>query len=55
VVAFGDDYNDVEMLSECGIGVAMGNAIDECKAVADHICGDCDDDGMAKWLEKNLL
>jgi hydroxymethylpyrimidine pyrophosphatase-like HAD family hydrolase len=55
VVAFGDDYNDVDMLSECGIGVAMGNAINECKVVADHICGDCDDDSVAKWLEKNLL
>jgi len=54
-VAFGDDYNDVEMLRDCGIGVAVDNAIDECKAVAKHICGDCDEDGVAKWLEGNVL
>jgi len=55
VAAFGDDYNDVNMLRECGIGVAMGNAIDECKAVADYTCGDCDDDGVARWIEENIL
>jgi len=55
VVAFGDDFNDVDMVRECGIGVAMSNAIDECKAVADHICDDCDEDGVARWIEKNLF
>ncbi|MCL2748002.1 MAG: HAD-IIB family hydrolase [Oscillospiraceae bacterium] len=53
--AFGDDYNDIEMLRECGIGVAAKNAIDECKAVADYVCGDCDEDGVAKWLEEKVL
>jgi hypothetical protein len=33
VVAFGDDYNDIGMLRECGIGVAMGNALDEVKVL----------------------
>ncbi len=55
IAAFGDDYNDVEMLRECGIGVAVANAIDEAKAAADYICGDCDDDGVARWLEENVL
>lgn len=55
VAAFGDDNNDVEMLRECGIGVAIGNAIEACKAAAGHICGDCDNDGVAKWLEENVL
>ena len=55
VIAFGDDFNDVEMLHTCGIGVAMGNAIDECKAAADLICGDCDNDGVARWIEENLM
>lgn len=54
VVAFGDDYSDVEMLRECGVGVAVGNAINEVKAVASHICDTNDNDGMAKWLVKNL-
>jgi len=55
VIAFGDDNNDIEMLRECGIGIAVANAIDECKAAADYICGSCDDDGLAKWLEENVL
>jgi Cof subfamily protein (haloacid dehalogenase superfamily) len=55
VVAFGDDNNDVEMLRDCVIGVAVSNAIDETKAAANHICGDCDEDGVAKWLEENVL
>ena len=54
-VAFGDDYNDVEMLRECGAGVAVNNAIDAAKAAADFVCGDCDDDGVSKWLEKHIL
>ena len=54
-VAFGDDYNDIKMLRDCCIGVAVANAIDGAKAVADHICGDCDDDGVARWIEENLL
>ena len=37
VIAFGDDNNDVEMLRGCGLGVAMNNAVNDCKTVADHI------------------
>ncbi len=55
VAAFGDDHNDVEMLRECGIGIAVANAIPEAKAAADYICGDCDSDGVAKWLEEHVL
>jgi len=55
VVAFGDDFNDISMLKDCGIGIAMGNAIDECKEVADYICDTNDNDGMARWLETYLL
>jgi Cof subfamily protein (haloacid dehalogenase superfamily) len=54
VVAFGDDYNDIEMLRGCGIGVAVTNAIDEAKAVADYICDTNDNYGVAKWLEENV-
>jgi hydroxymethylpyrimidine pyrophosphatase-like HAD family hydrolase len=32
----------------------MSNAIDECKVVVDYVCGDCDD-GVAKWIEENVL
>jgi hydroxymethylpyrimidine pyrophosphatase-like HAD family hydrolase len=55
IVAFGDDYNDVEMLRGCGIGVAVANAINEAKSVADHICDTNENDGVAKWLEENVL
>ena len=55
VVAFGDDYNDIEMFKLCGQGVAVENAIAELKAVAtDTTC--CNNtDGVAKWLEQNVL
>jgi len=55
IVAFGDDYNDIEMLQECGVGVAVENAINEVKAVADSICDANDNDGIAKWLEERVL
>lgn len=55
VIGFGDDHNDIEMLRECGVGVAVANAIIECKAVADFICDTNDNDGVAKWLEENVL
>ena len=34
VVAFGDSHNDLEMLEDAGLGVAMANAVDALKAVA---------------------
>lgn len=55
VVAFGDDYNDISMLRACGIGVAMGNAIDEVKAAAKKQTATNDEDGIAQWIEKNIL
>ena len=55
IAAFGDDYNDIGMLRACGIGVAVENALDEAKAAADFVCGGNDEDGVAKWLEENVL
>jgi HAD superfamily hydrolase (TIGR01484 family) len=55
ITAFGDDYNDIEMIKECGVGIAMGNGIDEIKQVAKYICGKNNEDGIGKWIEKNLL
>jgi len=55
VIAFGDDYNDVVMLRDCGVGVAMNNAINECKTVADCICDTNENDGVAKWIEEKIL
>ena len=54
IVAFGDDVLDIDMLSGCGSGVAMENAIDEVKAAANEVCESNDNDGVAKWIERNL-
>jgi len=55
VVAFGDDENDIDMLRICGRGVAVANAIDECKAAANEVCGGLDEDGVARWIAENIL
>ncbi|HEX2034598.1 MAG TPA: Cof-type HAD-IIB family hydrolase [Chloroflexota bacterium] len=52
VVAFGDNVNDVEMLEFAGLGVAMGNATDDARAVADRIAPSNDEDGIAVVLEE---
>jgi len=54
IVAFGDDNNDLDMLENCGIGVAMGNAINEAKTTANFICDTNDKDGVARWLEEKI-
>ena len=54
IVAFGDDLNDIDLMKYCGNSVAMGNAVDEVKAIADYICDTNDNDGVAKWLEEYL-
>ena len=51
IIAFGDDFADIGMLKLCGIGVAMGNAIDEVKEIADCVIGDNDHDGIANYLQ----
>ena len=51
IIAFGDDYADIGMLKMCGLGIAMGNAIEEVKKVADVVVGSNDEDGIASWLE----
>jgi len=54
IVAFGDDTIDIDLLEYCGIGVAVSNALDDVKAVADYICESNDNDGVAKWLEEYI-
>ena len=49
-VAVGDQRNDVEMLHWAARGVAMGNAPDEVKEVADEVTGDVVDDGLVPVL-----
>lgn len=51
-IAFGDGRNDIEMLETVGLGVAMGNAVIEAKAVADYQTDRIENDGIKKALEK---
>lgn len=53
ICAVGDDVNDIPMIHAAGLGVAMGNALPEVKAVADRVTRTHDDDGVAQvvgWL-----
>lgn len=51
-IAFGDGWNDLSMLNAAGVGVAMANACDEAKAAADWITLSCDEDGVARGIQK---
>lgn len=55
VMAIGDGNNDIEMLTYAGLGVAMGNATDEVKAIADVETTHCDLGGVAKAIHKYVL
>lgn len=49
-MAFGDGPNDLEMMEAVGFGVAMGNAVPELKALADHVCPTAAEDGIYRAL-----
>ncbi|KAJ3043783.1 hypothetical protein HDV00_004190 [Rhizophlyctis rosea] len=51
VIAFGDGENDVEMIGEVGMGVAMGNGKASVKAVAKFVAPSNAADGLARTLE----
>lgn len=55
IIAFGDDYSDLEMLQLCGKGIAMGNAVEALKEIADEITDTNDNDGIAKWIQARIL
>lgn len=55
VLAIGDNYNDVEMLTYAGIGVAMGNAPADVQSLADWVAPDIEADGAAIAIEKFIL
>ena len=54
-VYFGDDNDDIEGLKNCGVGVAVANAVDAAKEAADVIVENNDEDGVAKWIEGSIL
>ncbi|MBL6989540.1 MAG: HAD-IIB family hydrolase [Bacteriovoracaceae bacterium] len=53
VTVFGDEFNDIEMLEVSGVGVAMGNAIEALKQVADEVIGTNLEDSVIKYLLAN--
>ena len=55
IVAFGDGLNDLGMIQNCGIGIATENAIPEVKEIAKGICGNNNEDGVAKWIKEYIL
>ncbi|MBO5324207.1 MAG: HAD family hydrolase [Oscillospiraceae bacterium] len=52
---FGDDYDDIEPIKMCGIGVAVSNGIDEVKIAANYVAESNDADGVAKFIEQRIL
>ena len=54
-MAFGDESNDLEMLSLVGHPIAMGNGVPQVKEIARYIADSCDNDGVAKAIEKWVL
>lgn len=55
ICAVGDDRNDIPMIAGAGLGVAMGHADAAVRAVADHVTGSDDEDGVARLVDEVLL
>ncbi|GKU75977.1 Cof-type HAD-IIB family hydrolase [Paenibacillus sp. L3-i20] len=54
-IAIGDAWNDREMIEAAGLGVAMGNAVDTLKALADYVTLSNNDDGVKHVIDKFVL
>ena len=54
-VVFGDDIIDIDMFRAGGYGVAVANSNQRLLAIADEVCASNNDDGVAQWLNSNLL
>ncbi|MDE5977915.1 MAG: Cof-type HAD-IIB family hydrolase [Turicibacter sp.] len=55
LIACGDGYNDLPMIEFAGLGVAMGNAVDEVKAIANYVTATNDENGIAQVIEKFIF
>jgi hydroxymethylpyrimidine pyrophosphatase-like HAD family hydrolase len=54
-IAIGDSKNDIDIVCAAGLGIAMGNASDELKALAGAITGDCGKGGVGQALKRFVL
>lgn len=54
IIAFGDNFNDLDMLEYAGLSVAMGNAPDEIKQIAKEVTATNNEDGIALILEREF-
>lgn len=54
MIAFGDGHNDASMVKYAGIGVAMANAVEDLKAIADEITSSNEEDGIAVSLHEHM-
>lgn len=52
MMAFGDAQNDIDMIQYAGVGIAMGNAEEDLKQVADYVTTDVDQDGIRNALKE---
>ncbi|MNP82450.1 Sugar phosphatase YidA [compost metagenome] len=52
MIAFGDGHNDASMVKYAGIGIAMANAVEDLKQIADEVTLSNEDDGIAYALSK---
>lgn len=55
IIAFGDNYNDIEMMQAAGCSVAVANARTEVKAIADQITLANTDHGVAHFIQQHLV
>lgn len=55
IIGIGDGGNDMPLLMACGFRVAMGNAVDDLKQIADYIAPTVQEDGVADVIEKFIL
>jgi Cof subfamily protein (haloacid dehalogenase superfamily) len=54
-IAIGDSKNDIDIICAAGLGIAMGNASEELKALAGAITGDCGKGGVGQAITKYVL
>lgn len=55
ILAIGDSFNDIPLIEQAHVGIAMGNGVEPLKRLADHVTGDVEDDGFADAIQKFVL